>query len=50
MSLPRDFLTQLEQYSELSNREKVVLLEIFSNGKSRVQVTQLLNISESNLI
>jgi DNA-binding CsgD family transcriptional regulator len=49
MSLPRDFLTQLEQYSELSNREKVVLLEIFSNGKSRVQVTQLLNISESNL-
>ena len=49
MSLPRDFLTQLEQYSELSNREKAVFLEIFGNGKSRVQVTQALNISNSNL-
>lgn len=49
MLLPRDFLTQLEQYSELSNREKVVFLEIFGNGKSRVQVTQRLNISDSNL-
>ncbi|MEH1834017.1 MAG: NACHT domain-containing NTPase [Nostoc sp.] len=49
MSLPRDFLTQLEQYSELSNREKAVFLEIFGNGKSRVQVTQVLNISDSNL-
>ncbi|MBD2561012.1 MULTISPECIES: NACHT domain-containing protein [Nostoc] len=49
MSLPRDFLTQLEQYSELSNREKAVFLEIFSSGKSRVQVTQALNISNSNL-
>ncbi|QMS90017.1 NACHT domain-containing NTPase [Nostoc edaphicum CCNP1411] len=49
MSLPRDFLTQLEQYSELSNREKAVFLEIFSSGKSRVQVTQAFNISNSNL-
>lgn len=49
MSLPQDFLTQLEQYSELSNREKAVFLEIFSSGKSRVQVTQALNISDSNL-
>ncbi|MHC5774956.1 NACHT domain-containing protein [Nostoc sp.] len=49
MSLPRDFLTQLEQYSELSNREKAVFLEIFGNGKSRVQVTQTFNISNSNL-
>ncbi|WP_375500876.1 hypothetical protein [uncultured Nostoc sp.] len=49
MSLPRDFLTQLEQYSELSNQERVVFLEIFGNGKSRVQVTQVLNISDSNL-
>ncbi|MEH2259215.1 NACHT domain-containing protein [Nostoc sp.] len=49
MLLPRDFLTQLEQYSELSNREKAVFLEIFSSGKSRVQVTQALNISNSNL-
>jgi hypothetical protein len=49
MSLPRDFLTQLEQYSELSNREKAVFLEIFGNGKSRVKVTQALNISDSNL-
>jgi hypothetical protein len=49
MSLPRDFLTQLEQYSELSNREKAVFLEIFSSGKSRVQVTQTFNISDSNL-
>ncbi|MEH2079642.1 MAG: NACHT domain-containing NTPase [Nostoc sp.] len=49
MSLPTDFLTQLEQYSELSNREKAVFLEIFGNGKSRVKVTQRLNISDSNL-
>lgn len=49
MSLPKDFLTQLEQYSELSNREKAVFLEIFSSGKSRVQVTQTFNISDSNL-
>ncbi|MBW4423858.1 MAG: NACHT domain-containing protein [Nostoc desertorum CM1-VF14] len=49
MSLPKDFLTQLKQYSELSNREKAVFLEIFGNGKSRVQVAQVLNISNSNL-
>ncbi|MEH2144962.1 NACHT domain-containing protein [Nostoc sp.] len=49
MSLLTDFLTQLEQYSELSNREKAVFSEIFGNGKSRVQVTQALNISNSNL-
>ncbi|QIR36890.1 NACHT domain-containing NTPase [Tolypothrix sp. PCC 7910] len=49
MSLPKNFLTQLEQYSELSNREKAVFVEIFGNGKSRVQVTQALNISDSNL-
>ncbi|WP_414859124.1 NACHT C-terminal helical domain 2-containing protein [Nostoc sp. KVJ3] len=41
MSLPRDFLTQLEQYSELSNREKAVFLEIFGNGKSRLLVNCL---------
>jgi DNA-binding NarL/FixJ family response regulator len=49
MSLPEDFLTQLEQYSELSQREKEVFLEMFGRGKSRVQVTQALNISDSNL-
>ncbi|WP_341527125.1 NACHT domain-containing protein [Nostoc sp. UHCC 0302] len=49
MSLSRDFLTQLEQYSELSNREKAVFVEIFGNSKSRVEVTQVLHISESNL-
>ncbi|MBW4624244.1 MAG: NACHT domain-containing NTPase [Brasilonema octagenarum HA4186-MV1] len=49
MSLPEIFLTQLEQYSELSQREKEVFLEIFGRGKSRVQVTQALNISDSNL-
>ncbi|BAY27271.1 NACHT domain family protein [Calothrix sp. NIES-2100] len=49
MSLPQNFLTQLEQYSELSHREKTVFVEIFGNGKSRVQVTQALNISQSNL-
>ncbi|NMF62439.1 NACHT domain-containing protein [Brasilonema octagenarum] len=49
MSLPEGFLTQLEQYSELSQREKEVFLEIFARGKSRVQVTQALNISDSNL-
>jgi predicted NACHT family NTPase len=49
MSLPEDFLTQLEQYSELSQREKEVFLEIFGRAKSRVQVTQALNISDSNL-
>ncbi|MEH2137620.1 NACHT domain-containing protein [Nostoc sp.] len=49
MSLPKDFFTQLEQYSELSNREKAVFLEIFGNSKSRVEVTQAFHISESNL-
>ncbi|MEH2227461.1 NACHT domain-containing protein [Nostoc sp.] len=49
MSLPKDFLTQLEQYSELSNREKAVFVEIFGNSKSRVEVTQAFHISESNL-
>ncbi|GAB1539955.1 hypothetical protein NUACC21_26240 [Scytonema sp. NUACC21] len=49
MSLPEDFLTQLEQYSELSKREKEVFLEIFGRGKSRIQVAQALNISDSNL-
>ncbi|MEH1801855.1 MAG: hypothetical protein V7L13_22355 [Nostoc sp.] len=49
MLLPKDFLTQLEQYSELSNREKAVFVEIFGNSKSRVEVTQAFHISESNL-
>ncbi|QLE44046.1 NACHT domain-containing NTPase [Nostoc sp. C052] len=49
MSLPKDFFTQLEQYSELSNREKAVFVEIFGNSKSRVEVTQAFHISESNL-
>ncbi|MDF5707142.1 MAG: NACHT domain-containing NTPase [Nostoc sp. S4] len=49
MSIPEDFLKQLEQYSELSHREKEVFLEIFGRSKNRVQVTQELNISESNL-
>ncbi|MEA5551867.1 NACHT domain-containing NTPase [Anabaena cylindrica UHCC 0172] len=49
MSLPENFLKQLEQYSELSNREKEVFIKIFGSGKSRVQVTQTLNISDSNL-
>ncbi|MFB2769212.1 NACHT domain-containing protein [Pelatocladus sp. BLCC-F211] len=49
MSIPEDFLKQLDQYTELSNREKEVFLEIFARGKSRVHVTQELNISESNL-
>ncbi|WP_200929824.1 hypothetical protein [Nostoc piscinale] len=49
MSIPEDFLKQLEQYTELSHRQKEVFLEIFGRSKSRVQVTQELNISESNL-
>ncbi|MEH1856808.1 MAG: NACHT domain-containing NTPase [Nostoc sp.] len=49
MSIPEDFLKQLEQYSELSHREKEVFLKIFSRSKSRVHVVQELNISESNL-
>ncbi|MBE9206354.1 NACHT domain-containing NTPase [Nostoc sp. LEGE 06077] len=49
MSIPEDFLQQLEQYSELSHREKEVFLEIFGRSKNRVNVTQELNISESNL-
>lgn len=49
MSLPKDFFTQLEQYSELSNKEKAVFAEIFGNSKSRVEVTQAFHISESNL-
>ncbi|MEH2368227.1 NACHT domain-containing protein [Nostoc sp.] len=49
MSIPEDFLKQLEQYSELSHREKEVFLEIFGRSKNRVHITQELNISESNL-
>ncbi|MBD2521217.1 NACHT domain-containing NTPase [Nostoc sp. FACHB-133] len=49
MSIPEDFLKQLEQYSELSHREKEVFLEIFGRSKNRVHVTQELNISQSNL-
>ncbi|MEH2114253.1 NACHT domain-containing protein [Nostoc sp.] len=49
MSIPEDFLKQLEQYSELSHREKQVFLEIFGRSKNRVNVAQELNISESNL-
>jgi predicted NACHT family NTPase len=49
MSLPVDFLQQIEQYSELSNREKEVFIEIFGRGNSRVQVAQTLSISESNV-
>ncbi|QKQ74407.1 NACHT domain-containing NTPase [Nostoc sp. TCL240-02] len=49
MSIPEDFLKQLEQYSELSHREKEVFVEIFGRSKNRVNVAQELNISESNL-
>lgn len=49
MSLPEDFLKQLKQYRELSNREKEVFIEIFGRGKSRVEVAQTLNICDSNL-
>lgn len=49
MSIPEDFLKQLEQYSELSQREKEVFVEIFGRSKNRVHVAQELNISESNL-
>jgi hypothetical protein len=49
MSLPEDFLTQLEEYGELSTRERGVFLEIFALGKSRVEVTLALGIFESNL-
>ncbi|MHC0064639.1 NACHT domain-containing protein [Nostoc sp. UIC 10890] len=49
MSISEDFLKQLEQYSELSHREKEVFLEIFGRSKNRVNVAQELNISESNL-
>jgi predicted NACHT family NTPase/DNA-binding CsgD family transcriptional regulator len=49
MSLPEDFLTQLKEYEELSQRERDVFLEMFGHGKSRVQVAQYLNISESAL-
>ncbi len=49
MSLLEDFLTQLPQYSELSSREKEIFLEIFGYGRSRVEVTEALHISESSL-
>ncbi|QMS90073.1 NACHT domain-containing NTPase [Nostoc edaphicum CCNP1411] len=49
MSIPENFLKQLEQYSELSHREKEVFLEIFGRSKNRIHVAQELNISESNL-
>ncbi len=49
MSFSEDFLKQLEPYAELSPQEKEVFLEIFARGKSRVEVTQVLYMSESNL-
>jgi predicted NACHT family NTPase len=49
MSLPEDFLTQLEQYAELSPGERTVFLAIFGRDLSRVQATQELIISESSL-
>jgi hypothetical protein len=49
MSLPEDFLTQLEQYDELSPGERTVFLAIFGRDLSRVQATQELIISESSL-
>ncbi|MBE8970698.1 NACHT domain-containing NTPase [Nostocales cyanobacterium LEGE 12452] len=49
MSIPENFLKQLEQYSELSHREKEVFVEIFGLSKNRIHVAQELNISESNL-
>lgn len=49
MSFPKDFLKQLEQYDELSQREEQVFLGIFACGKTRTEVTEALHISESNL-
>ncbi len=49
MSFPEDFLKQLEPYAELSPQEKKVFLEIFARGKSRVEVTEALYMSKSNL-
>lgn len=49
MSFPEDFLTQLPQYEELSPKERDVFAAIFCHGKSRVEVSTDLHISESNV-
>ncbi|AFZ17583.1 hypothetical protein [Allocoleopsis franciscana] len=49
MSLPENFLIQLEQYGELSAGERTVFLVIFGRDLSRVQATQELILSESSL-
>lgn len=47
MAFPIDFLTELAKEKKLSDRETQVFLTLFGEGKTRVQIAQLLFISES---
>jgi len=49
MSLPEQFLNQLEQYQTLSQREQEVFMCLFGKSLSRQQIALELNISKSNV-
>lgn len=49
MALPEDFLTQLEQYQMLSERERDIFIRLFARSTSRSQIALALAISESNI-
>lgn len=49
MSLPEDFLTQLEQYGKLSRLEQDIFLQLFGKGRNRLQIAEDLSISSSKL-
>lgn len=49
MPFPIDFLTRLAKEKKLSDRETEVFLMLFGEGKSRVRISQDLNISESGV-
>jgi len=49
MWLPPEFLTRIAYDKKLSPKEEDVLIELFSRGKSRIQVAEALHISESSL-
>ena len=47
MSFPKDFLTDIAREKDLTPKETEVFLALFGDGKSRVQITQDLYISNS---
>ncbi|WP_324235757.1 NACHT domain-containing protein [Okeania sp.] len=47
MSLPKDFLTDIARKYELSPEQEEVFIEVFSTGKSDLEIAQKLHISDS---